>query len=400
MEEERNTMYTFKEDISQREYNEFIENYSAASILQEYNWANVKSNWGNFHVGLYKDDTLVAVALILVRTFKGVKIFYVPRGYLIDFTNKSDLAEMTKHIKLLARKNKAFMVRIDPNFCAQQYTFKRKEAVDHYTKDYIIKDANLKALGYKKIPTAKEMGHNWQPEFNILAPCCNKDLELLTVDEILGTYKSKFKYYIGAFHEKRGVSFEITQDKSRLKDFVNILKETEQRQNIRLRNEEYFDTLMESYKNAYLVFGTIDLNAYIDFLKGNNGKEEEINNALRLREEKGEKMILSASLMVLPSNKKGIRTSEYLYAGNSSELMKLRASTGLVFEIIKFSCENKCHYCNLGGVDGNLNDHLTMFKEKFNGQVLEFAGEYDLVINKPLYFMFNKAMPLLRKMLH
>lgn len=393
-------MYTFKENISQQEYNEFVESYSAASILQEYNWANVKSNWGNFHVGLYKDDALVAVALILVRTFKNIKVFYVPRGYLIDFTNKSDLAEMTKHIKLLARKNKAFMVRIDPNFCLKQYTFKKKEAVDHYTKDYSIKDANLKELGYKKIFTAKEMGQNWQPEFNILAPCCNKDLEIMSEDEILSTYKSKFKYYIGSFHEKRGISFEITQDKSRIKDFMSIIKETEQRQNISLRNEEYFNVLMESYEKAYLVFGNINLNAYIDFLRNNNGKEEEINNALSLLEENGENMILSAALMVLPSNKKGIRTSEYLYAGNSSKLTKLSASTGVVFEIIKFSSENKCHYCNLGGVDGNLNDHLTMFKEKFNGQVLEFAGEYDLILNKPLYFMFNKAMPMLRKLKH
>ena len=78
-------------------------------------------------------------------------------------------------------------------------------------------------------------------------------------------------------------------------------------------------------------------------------------------------MVLSASIMFLPSNKNGIRTSEYLYAGNSLSLTKIRVSTGVVFEIIKFSLENNCHYCNLGGIDGNLNDHLTSFKEKFNG---------------------------------
>lgn len=390
-------MYTFKENISQNEYDKFIENYSAAPILQEYNWSNVKNNWNNFHVGLYKDDKLIAVALILVKSFKSIKLFYIPRGYLIDFTNKNDLNEMTKYIKQLAIKNKAFMVRIDPNFCSKQYTFKEKENINHYTKNYEVKEKNLKDLGYKKVFKSLEIGKNWQPEFNMFAPCCDKDLNLMSIEEILSTYKSKFKYYIGSFHEKRGITFEITQDRSRIKDFVKLLKDTEKKQKISLRNEDYFETLMKNYKNAYLVFGSIDLNKYINFLKNNNGKEEEINNALRLLKENGNTMILSASLMILPSNKKGIRTSEYLYAGNSLELTKLRVSTGVVFEIIKFSSKNDCHYCNLGGIDGNLNDHLTIFKEKFNGQVLEFTGEYDLVINKPLYFVFTKVLPILKK---
>ena len=137
---------------------------------------------------------------------------------------------------------------------------------------------------------------------------------------------------------------------------------------------------MKNYPNARLVFGTINLPKYLKFLEENNGKSTEIEEVKELLKTHEENMVLSASIMFLPSNKNGIRTSEYLYAGNSLSLTKIRVSTGVVFEIIKFSLENNCHYCNLGGIDGNLNDHLTSFKEKFNGEVLEFAGEYDLPI--------------------
>ena len=180
-------------------------------------------------------------------------------------------------------------------------------------------------------------------------------------------------------------------------DLVKLLKETEQKQNISLRNKEYFKKIMNNYKeNAYLIFSHIDLDKYIEFLKNNNGKDEEIEEANKEKNNNGNKLILSASLMLLPNNKKGIRTSEYLYAGNSAKFNKLRASTGLVFEIIKFSIKNNCHYCNLGGVDGNLNDHLSNFKEKFDARVMIFAGEYDLPTSF-IYYPIKLFYPLLLK---
>ena len=96
-------MYIFTDNINKEEYNEFIKNYSAASFMQEYNWSNVKSNWESIHCGLYKDEKLIGVCLVLVKKFfKKITLFYIPRGYLIDFTNYDDLKAMTDNIKKLA----------------------------------------------------------------------------------------------------------------------------------------------------------------------------------------------------------------------------------------------------------------------------------------------------------
>ncbi len=391
-------MYSFTSNLDKKEYDQFVKNYSMASFMQEYNWANVKDNWKSFHCGLYRDQKLVGVCLVLVKNIlKNLNVFYIPRGYLIDFTNLSDLKEMTINIKKLAKENKAYEIKIDPNFCIKQFSFKGEEIANNYAVDYEIKNNNLISLGYKFTGINKEIGKNLQPQYNMFAPLCDINSNILTEEEILKTYKSKFKYYIGSFHEKRGISFEITNDINKVKDLVDLLKQTEIKQNINLRNEEYFKKIMENYKEtSYLVFGKIDLNKYIDFLKNNNSKEEELLEAKKLLKDHGNNIILSASLIILPANEKGIRTSEYLYAGNSLNLTKLRVSTGVVFEILKFSIKNNCHYCNLGGIDGNLNDHLTTFKEKFNGQVLEFAGEYDLPISK-IYYPIKLFYPLLLK---
>lgn len=391
-------MYTFTSDLNKEEYDNFVDNYSMSSLTQSYNWANIKDNWASFHCGLYKDNTLVGVCLVLVKKMiKGLNMFYVPRGYLMDFTNYEDLEAMTKYIKELAKQNKAYVVKIDPNFARQQYSFKGEEIFSPYMESFKEKNDNLIKLGYINTGIHKEMGKNMSPQYNMLAPICDKTGKVLSLDELLSTYKSKFKYYIGSFHEKRGITFEITDDIKKVPLLVKMLKETEEKQNISLRNEEYFNKMMKNYKGkSYLVFGYIDLNKYLDFLNNNNGKIEEIEEVNNLLKENNKPLLLSASIMFLPNNKTGIRTSEYLYAGNSNTLNKLRVSTGVVFEIIKFSQENNCHFCNLGGIDGNLNDHLTSFKEKFNGEVLEFAGEYDLPTSI-IYYPIKVMFPLLLK---
>lgn len=391
-------MYKFTSNLEKKEYDKFVENYSMASFMQEYEWSNIKDNWGNFHCGLYKDDKLVAVCMILVKKiFKNIKLFYIPRGYLIDFTNFKDLEAMTNNIKKLAKENNAYVVKIDPNFCISDNSFKDENIEHNYSMDYKLKNENLIKLGYKNTGINKEMGKNLQPQYNIFSPICNKDSKIYTLDELLSTYKSKFKYYIGNFHEKRGISFEIANDINKVDELVEMLKLTEKKQNINLRNKEYFEKILKNFKEqAYLVFGYMDLNKYLDFLENNNGKTEEIEEVKELIKTNGNKITLSASLMLLPKNKKGIRTSEYLYAGNSNLFTKLRVSTGVVFEIIKFSLENNCHYCNLGGVDGNLNDNLTLFKKSFNGRIMEFCGEYDLPTSK-IYYPVKILYPLLLK---
>ena len=391
-------MYKFTSNLDKKEYDNFVANYSMASFMQEYNWANVKDNWGHFHCGLYKNDKLVGVCLILVKKIiKNINMFYIPRGYLIDFTNFEDLKEMTINIKKLAKQNNAYMVKIDPNFCISDNSFKEEDVEHNYSKDYELKNKNLIRLGYKNTGLHKEFSKNLQPQYNVFAPICNKDSIILTEEEILKTYKSKFKYYLGNFHEKRGVSFEITNNIESLDKFIELLRLTEKKQNINLRNKEYFVKILNNFKDkAYLFFGNIDLNKYLIFLNNNNGKEEEINKIKTLIKENGNIMTLSSGLLLLPTNNKGIKSSEYLYAGNSNLFNNLNISAGLVFEMIKFSMKNSCHYCNLGGIDGNLNDHLTIFKQKFNGRIMVFSGEYDLPTSI-IYYPIKLFYPLLLK---
>ena len=392
-------MYTFKENVNESEYNDFIKKYEFANFMQEISWTKVKDNFDSILCGVYKNEKLVAACSILIRKIiRGFTMFYIPRGYLIDFDNKELLSFMTENIKKLAKEHKAYVVKLDPNFCVSEKLFKNQDKeFNIYSTNFNEKHNNLLNLGYKHTGFVKDIHKNIQPRYQMAVPLINENNEYITYEELLKTFKSKFRYYLGDYHTKRGVYFTSSHDKSDIKEFVELLKCTEKNKNIHLRNEEYFNKIIDNFSDrACILFGKVNLETYKKFLTENSGKDEEIKKVDDLIKTKGNEITLSSALLILPDNL-GYRCSEYLYAGNDLTLNKLNVSGGIALEAARISIENKCHYCNLGGISGNLDDSLTKFKSKYNAVILEFAGEYDLVINKTKYSFIKKFKPILNK---
>ncbi|MCI9233636.1 MAG: aminoacyltransferase [Bacilli bacterium] len=398
--------FVFEENVKKEEYQNFIEKTEIVSFMQNSNWANVKTDWKSFRLGLYQNKKLVAVALLLIKKLtNGIAMGYVPRGYVIDFSNKIILQEFTKGIKQLAKKEHCYMIKIDPNFCFHETSiieFEKHQSVEvpvMFSKNSQEFHQNLLSLHYKHKGFPKSINKTFQPRYHMMIPLVNKNLESYTHDEIKNSYKKRIRSHLGDYHTNRGVFFEHTTNINQLDEFIAVLNATEKRQGIHLRNKEYFKNIMTNYQEkAVLFFGKLDLKKYLDFLSKNNGKEEEIKKVENLIKEGNHILTLSAALVIMPTNKEGIRVSEYLYAGNILLFNKLEVSLGLVYDICKYSNEHHCTYCNLGGVDGNLNDHLTIYKSKFSSIVMEFAGEYDLPIKKYLYYPIEIFLPILKKL--
>lgn len=396
--------YQFKTNLSKEEFDKFTKEQPILSFMQEYAWASVKEEWKHFYCGLYEDKTLVATALVLKRELPlGVSMMYVPRGYVIDYKNENQLAMLTKELKKLAKQEHAYVIKIDPNFCYREYSIKeveKNEKVEipiQYSIDYDSKHKNLLRCGYRFKGYTKSIQETLQPRYHMYIPLMNEKAELLTQAEVKTSFKKRIRSYIGAYHEKRGVTYFHTQDKKYLDMFMEVITQTEKRQNIRLRNKAYFEKMMDAYKEeAHLFFGILNLETYHSFLKENQGKAEEIEEVETLLEQGKREIPLSTSFVLIPNNK-GLKTSEYLYAGNHLLFTKLNVSVGLVYEICKYSLEQGCSYCNLGGINGTFDDHLTPFKSRFNAIVFEFAGEYDLAIQKVRYHFYEFSMPILKR---
>ncbi|MDD3392035.1 MAG: peptidoglycan bridge formation glycyltransferase FemA/FemB family protein [Bacilli bacterium] len=386
-------MYRFQTNISNDEYDTFVKNSSGISFMQDYRWSNVKDNFNKILCGIYDNEQLICAFTVLIRKIKfNIKLMYIPRGPQLDFKNTKLLLFFKTNVKKLAIEYKAFTIIIDPNFCVNEKPFKNIDNINNdypvnFANDFDEKHHNILNVGFIHKGFVKGLDESFQPRYNMVINLCDNQNNILNIDEVTKNYKSKVRYYLGDFHKKRGVYFIRTSSPKDVDKFVEMLNYTESRQKIHLRNATYFKKILDNFKErAVLVFGYLDLNKYLIYLKQNNSKEKDILEIEDLLK-KDDKILLSASLTILPSNNNGIKIAEYLYAGNNLLLPNLRISTGMVYELMNLAIENKCHYLNLGGVSGYLNDHLTEFKAKFNPILFEYAGEYELIINKPIYFI-------------
>lgn len=411
-----NDMYEFKVDIDIKEYNKFISNYSMAPITQDARWANVKNTWDHTLVGLYKDKKLVAASLILIKKFPmNVKMIYAPKGFLIDYTNIKDLKEFTKGIKEYAKKIKAFMVKIDPCIAISEEYYdtltndSTKVSPKNYTIDNKVKMDNLVKCGYKHGGFKKNIGAYIQPRFNMAISLINEKNKNLTEKELLDNFKRNAKRYHGEFQTKRGVSFICVHDNSYIDDFYRIIKSTEDRQGISLRNKDYFKRIMDSFnKDAYMYIARVNVPTFIKFLNNeiNTSKDKvlvdkyktQLEDAKEVLDKYGIDVSIAATLAIIPPNKKGIKKVEYLYAGTFEEVFPYINSNASV-HINSFidMLNNGYSYADLEGVEGDFSDHLSKTKAKYNPIVFEFVGEYNLSINKFWYFIFDKFSVQLKK---
>ena len=76
--------------------------------------------------------------------------------------------------------------------------------------------------------------------------------------------------------------------------------------------------------------------------------------------------------------------------------MKYNSQYLLQWQMINYAKENNYQTFNFYGIDGDFrkeskNYGLFDFKRGFGAEVIELIGEFDLVINKPMYSLYNIA---------
>lgn len=405
--------YQFKTGIDVNEYDAFVRNFPSTSFMQTPAWSLVKTAWEHDYVGLYEKNKLICGAMVLKRNlFLGKKLFYIPRGFVVNYNDKNVVKEFVSNLKAYALKDGAIDIKIDPFICFSEDNIQniRKDKGIKIRKlftsdtDKITKE--LEDLGFRHGGYKKEVNAYIQPRYTMVISLKDKDENLYEKEALRRTFPKNTRNYIGTYQEERGVEFSYSKNKEDVKYLISVLKETEKRQHISLRSENYFKNLMDSFPdNAVLFFAHVNIDKYIKFLekdmKEHENKKEfclnQIEEAKKVKEKYGNRPLEGATIVMMPTCNNGIKIASFLYAGtNTNILPSLKITNGLMFYRLCYCLDNGCDYCDLGGVDGSLEDHLSTFKSKFNPNVLELVGEYDLVISKVWYGLFNLGLKTLK----
>ena len=397
----------FLTDINNEKYTEFIKSHKHGNMMQAIEWSSIKNTWGAVRVAVSDDeDNIIAAAQVLTR--KG--LWYVPRGPILDYNNKELLGFFLTSLKKFAKTKQAKLVKLDIPIAVKDEKLANFKDVDvDRSNNELIK--TFKSYGYNHKGFSLDMSSTIQPRFNTVTKLEQPVPDLFSKDtrRLIRDADKKF--------------VEVRRcGKENLDDFLFALACTEKRKNISLRGREYFENLLDTFgDNALLYISYINvekalkechnrkenLEKEIEELGEKSPKkkrtlEEQVAgtdklialfNGLEI-EDKSKDQVISAAITIAYGNH-----AEIIYAGMNEDFAKLPAQYKVFSDTMKKAQEMGISEVSMGGIEGSLNDSLLGFKSKFSPNIVEYYGEFDLVISHVFNLMYNYGLPLRRKIL-
>ncbi|MDU6550619.1 MAG: aminoacyltransferase [Streptococcus mitis] len=394
-------MYRYQIGIPTLEYDQFVKEHELVNVLQSSAWEEVKSDWQHEKFGAYRGDKLLATASILIKTLPlGYRMFYIPRGPVLDYKDAELLNFVLQSIKSYARSKRAIFVIFDPSICLSQSSIKH-EKIEYPENMAIIE--NFQRMGVRWSGKTDGMGDTIQPRIQ-----AKVYKENFTEDKLCKSTKQAIRSA-----RNKGVEIQIGRDEL-LESFSFLMKKTEKRKDIHLRNEAYYKKLLDNFKDkAYITLATLDIAKRLreleEQLAKNLALEEAFTESTRtskveaqkkekerlveerdflqryLNEEKSN-IPLAATLSLEFGN-----TSVNLYAGMDDAFKRYNAPILTWYETARYAFERGMVWQNLGGVENSLNGGLYHFKEKFNPTIEEYLGEFTMPTH-PLYSLLRIAL--------
>ena len=402
----------FDDNINIKEYEEFVNKQENSHFMQTYEFGEIGKNkqYLPHYVGLRKDDKLVCTALILEKKLIGkYSFYYIPRGFTIDYYNKDLLKTFTNYLYKYCKKKHVIFLIIDP--AIKRHTLNLEgDVIEGEDNNDLIKF--LKEIGYHH--HGFNLGfEGYEPRFTFRI---NIDKPM---DEIYKSFHATTRKVLN-----KGNQYQLKVykgDINDINDFYKTMIETAKREGILQAPIKY-------YKDFYKIFHQKNMSdLYI--VKGNIKKLQSIfENDIQLvknkqednpvkQKEKEERLIkLQKILDEINSIEEeeitlaSIITVKYkdmvwtVHGGNDSRLMSLNANYLLYYTIIQDAHDEGRKVIDLFGTCGVANPSkdnpiygIHNFKKRLGGEYTEFIGEFDLIVNKPMYFLYHKVTSLRNK---
>ena len=394
-------------ELTEKEFEKFANNHEQESYMQTIDLKRFKENNKTkcYLVGVKDNKKVVAATLMYsIGTFMKKKRFYSSRGFLIDYSNKELLSFFVDNIKKFIKSKNGMSLTIDPNIIYRVRS-SNGEIIDDKPNDEVINI--LKELGFT------HFGFN--NYFETMQVRWVYRLELKdTYEELKNNFIKSTRKNVEATYNN-GVQIRIGNVED-IKSLSDIFKETAERDQFNTKSYEYYKSMFENMPNNIKVYM-----AYIDpklFLSKTKEKlENEIMNNKEIEEKMKTGMVGSKLLnkkevsdKLLEKYNEEIKYAEELLkehpngvdigalismksgtdyislsSGTLTQYKKFYPKYALYDAHIKDAYEMGFKYVNFYGIAGDFDPNnkyygIYEFKKGFNGNVVEYIGEFTLPI--------------------
>ena len=392
-------MFSFKIGISVKEHDDFVSHHPQINLLQSSSWAKIKDNWENERLGFYKNGELVAVASILIKKLLlGYTMMYIPRGPIMDYQDKDLVTFVMRSLKQFGFRRRSVFIKFDPALILKQYPIDQSSAEFSENKLSVEAIQNLKDANCQWSGRTIAMSETIQPRYQ-----ANRILKEEGASDFPKHTKRLMRDAV-----KRGVS-TYRGSLSDISNFETIVALTERRKNVSLRNQEYFQKLMEIYgEDAYLHLAKINVPEHLmeyreqlQQIKKDVSETDEYQKKrltkLQQQAKSIEKYIIEFQELVQQYPEEIViagvlsvsfgETLEMLYAGMDDRFKKFYPQYILYPKVFDDAFNDGKIWANMGGIEGTLDDGLSDFKSNFSPVVQEYIGEFTL----PVSFLYHLA---------
>ena len=407
--------------LTKEEFDAFAYKHKYSTYYQTSSYAETSRYEGlnTFYIGFVENDTLIGATLFLYKNiYMYYKYAYAPRGFLIDYTDPKLVMNITKGlIKLLKKQHYAF-IKIDPPVICSERDKNGNIIYFSNTVNQIL--ATLKQNGYKHQGFNKYF-ENYKPRLvsfvnlqnnieqlysridddakKIISSSIDSGVEIVedhdgNIDElykyiIIKNKRRKKRYYNGLynnFKDKMDIFFiNINTDK-----YINNMKKLYDKESIineELANQVQDTTITGREKQTII-------NRKMESDKRQNFYKNELVYATEMSQQYPKFLTIGAAFTI--KHNKGV---ELIIDSYNEDYLKFNPRFVLIWELIKKYQNEGFLYINLNAVVGdftkeNLGKYNTLnnIKLKFNATVMEYIGEFDLIINDHIYNKFKEKI--------
>lgn len=399
-------------------FTEFVKNSKLDNFYQSVEYGNLMSKFGfsASYVGFIHDDSIIGASLILNRPiFMGFKYGYAPHGLIVDYNNMDMLPEMIKRLKSFLFKKSYLIIKIDPLIVKSVRDEEGKILESNPNIDNIM--LKLKKNGFNHCGFNNYM-EAVKPRWHAILNIANKDAPTLFYElekNVRNKLRKAVKYGIEIYKDN-------TFDIEKMYEFIS------NKGNYSLR---YYKEFKNSFDNKFeLYFARINTEVYVENSKQLYEKESEINDylnnliqneglkgkdmrtilnkkmesdrilssyknhlviATKLLKEYPNNLIIGGAIVINHNNKLYL-----LIEGYNDQYNNLGAGYLMKWKIIEKYAKSGIEYFDLNAISGDFTDNnkykgLNEAKLGYNSKAIEYIGEFNLIVNKPMYALYRNT---------
>ncbi len=402
-------------ELTRKEFDSYALNHPLSSFQQTSSWGRFMEGdkFHAYYVGGFIKERLVGASLLLSYERKKGKerLFYAPRGFLIDYKNEELLKEFTEEVKKFIIEKHGVFLKIDPYILVRDRDNEGNIIEGGVYNDFV--EVNLTNANFIKVND--KIQPKWLSRIN---------LKEKTIDDIFNNFSPKARQTV---RRNERLGFKVRDfDFKDIDKFIDIINNESRKYNTIVPTKTFYLDLKQTFdgniKFMEVYFKKDEVTSNIDKMISEVRKEKEvrINNYHNSKmtaeyfidkelEDEEEIKRLESLKEYFSKCSDDVSMGIYMFitignevvalnGGIVDEYNKLDASYTLHYEMIRYAIENGYKYYNLyeiGDITASNNKlkNSYNYKKNFGGEVIELVGEYDLVINPKYTNMARKYFP-------